>query len=795
MSLKMHFSGRGTALWLCTLLVLFAFAASAPAFAQVTGAVFTSEPCSNSPFGPQNCTVDLTLAPQGFLVNANTQYPNKTAVFLNGGPRNDNGAGLNPLGLYYFQVTDPSGNKLLSADPAACRVVDVVADGNGHGRVTGYDPQGSGCPDRLSFADAAHGGTPVQLCPSASGRSDTLGNGAPLFDANNWCDNTPNNGGVYKVFLIRYDHATVADDGLHLNFGNQDSQTDNFKIKQTTPPPCDPSDPTCNQNPPASISVCKFWDANADHQEDNGEVLLPGWTIDITNVDGNGASGSAVTGSDVSNYGCVSFNVGFKDGTSSTSVTLNEVLQANWNQTAPVDGTYSVSDGGTGNVSVTVAGGVQSLTVTPGQMIQLNDFGNTGFDLTVSKTANPSYTRTYNWNISKAVDKTKVDQIGGTVTFNYTVNAAETGFTDSNFAVSGVITVSNPNGFAVTGVNVSELGDGVGTCALTGNGSLLTVPANGSVQVSYTCTYAALPTVTGTNTAQATWSASTYNTPDGSATGTANYTFGAPTTTVNPTITVKDTFNGTTTTLGTLTATDTAPYASASYKYSHTVNVPTNNCVSYTNTAVIVETNQSDSKTVQVCGPVKTGALTMGFWQNKNGQAIITGGASVSNICKSGTWLRQYAPFQDLSSTATCAAVATYVSNVIKLATCSTSGTCNAMLKAQMLATALDVYFSDPALGGNKIGAPVGIGGVSIDLTKICHMIDGSGGTATCSGTYENVGPAFGGATSMTVSQMLAFAGSQSNAGGSYWYGQVKATQVLAKDAFDAINNQVAFAP
>jgi hypothetical protein len=35
----------------------------------------------------------------------------------------------------------------------------------------------------------------------------------------------------------------------------------------------------------------------------------------------------------------------------------------------------------------------------------------------------------------------------------------------------------------------------------------------------------------------------------------------------------------------------------------------------------------------------------------------------------------------------------------------------------------------------------------------------------------------------------------QSNAGGSTWYANVKATQGLAKDAFDAINNQVAFAP
>ena len=126
----------------------------------------------------------------------------------------------------------------------------------------------------------------------------------------------------------------------------------------------------------------------------------------------------------------------------------------------------------------------------------------------------------------------------------------------------------------------------------------------------------------------------------------------------------------------------------------------------------------------------------------------------------------QYAPFQDLSTTATCKQVAAYVKDVIQNASCGGS-TCNAMLKAQMLATALNVYFSST------------LGGVTIDLT-------------TCS-TLGNVSSAFGGATSLTISQMLAFAATKSNVGGSTWYANVKATQVgIAKDAFDAINNQVA---
>jgi len=45
----------------------------------------------------------------------------------------------------------------------------------------------------------------------------------------------------------------------------------------------------------------------------------------------------------------------------------------------------------------------------------------------------------------------------------------------------------------------------------------------------------------------------------------------------------------------------------------------------------------------------------------------------------------------------------------------------------------------------------------------------------------------------MTVINMLLYQNNVSNAGGSIWYGQIKATQGLAKDVFDAINNGVAF--
>jgi hypothetical protein len=341
-----------------------------------------------------------------------------------------------------------------------------------------------------------------------------------------------------------------------------------------------------------------------------------------------------------------------------------------------------------------------------------------------------------------------------------------------------------------------------GLCAVTG-GTGVSVPASGSITSNYTCTYASAPSpASGTNTATAAWNKTTFATPTGSASGTAGVAFITPTTKINQTITVTDTFNGVTTTLGTLTGADSSPFTTATYNYPRTVNVPLTNCVKYTNTATIVETGQTASQTIEVCGPAATGALTMGFWQNKNGQGIIVnGGPSCAALA---TWLEQFHPFSDLSATlcgtsagltqnktTASSGVAGYIYDTIKAAQCtSTTATCNAMLKAQMLATALDVYFSSTALGGNQIGAPSAIGSLSIDLTKICTNIP------SCT-SFENVSSAFGGASTMTVMNMLVYQNTSDPGtdAGANWYGQVKATQVLAKDAFDAINNQVAFAP
>jgi hypothetical protein len=431
-------------------------------------------------------------------------------------------------------------------------------------------------------------------------------------------------------------------------------------------------------------------------------------------------------------------------------------------------------------------------------------------DLSASKTAAPSFTRTFTWGITKSACAHGISpctqtvngtSAGAPVQFDYAVTVTKSSpGVDSGWQTSGTISVSVPgsNTGDVMNVVITDTDSNNGSCNIDGQSpasnseNLGTLAAGASVTKSYVCTFASNPG-SGTNTVTLTWNPNLSDgtvTPNDSATGTADYTFGNPTTLSGNCITVTDTFNGTTTTLG-------SPCVTTTYNYSHTVNIPANGCVDYPNTATFTGAGITSgllgtaTKSVRVCRvPPQTGALTMGFWQNKNGQGIISGQAK-TGTCPSATWLRQYAPFQDLSSTATCSGVATYVTNVIKAATCGGTA-CNAMLKAQMLATALDVYFSDPALGGNKINAPSPIGSRIIDLQNVCQMIDGSGGSATCSGSYYDVSSAFGGAACLSVSDMLTYAASQSNVGGTSWYGQIKATQVKAKDGFDAINNVVA---
>ena len=467
-------------------------------------------------------------------------------------------------------------------------------------------------------------------------------------------------------------------------------------------------------------------------------------------------------------------------------------------------------------------------------------------DLTVIKTA----TATFTAGLNKSVNQTTVQQSGGSITFNYTVS-----LTNPTFGVTGGITVSNPNNWESVTVNVADSIDSGGTCTISSvaingggsspsNGSGVTIPASGYAVFAYGCTYSGNPTlVTGTNRASATVTATVdtgLSDPNKGKAGiyppdnpvnsgtTGAYTFN--TLTITDSVQSSTYPTGCSATLGTVSATTTTASASPGcgllnlkstawgiFTYSITdTNSAPGTCTSYNNTAAITGGSSSNQVTVTVCN-TNTGALTMGFWKNTNGAKIITSYCGTTSSTTSlWAFLTQFDPFKDDTTAAysTCAKEATYVANVIGGATCSSGGTCNTMLRAQMLATALDVYFSTTSLGGNKIGAYNGLGastpalgGVAINLSHTCSMADGSSGS-TCTGTYEDARPEFGittttppGCLGTTVSQMLGYANFPSlvngnpvataNTGAS-WYQQNKGKQVPAKDSFDAINNVIA---
>ncbi len=167
----------------------------------------------------------FTTLADGSEVNFN-HYAAKTDVYLDGGPgpgAPQDAAGLDD-GTYVFQVTNPSGRVLLSTDLALCRQFTVSG-----GVITGV--VATGC-EHVTGLDVDHGATTVQLYPF---------------------DDTPNPGGVYKVWATRVENylagcqALGVADGLNVvdcgfkagvavhGFIPSASKTDNFKVKDRVP--------------------------------------------------------------------------------------------------------------------------------------------------------------------------------------------------------------------------------------------------------------------------------------------------------------------------------------------------------------------------------------------------------------------------------------------------------------------------------------------------------------------------------------------------------------------------------
>ncbi|MFM8319325.1 MAG: hypothetical protein ACKOC5_00300 [Chloroflexota bacterium] len=159
------------------------------------------------------------------------------------------------------------------------------------------------------------------------------------------------------------------------------------------------------------------------------------------------------------------------------------------------------------------------------------------YEVSVVKTAETSFTRTFDWTIDKTVAPATWDLFTGDsgVSF-YTVAVEKTGFTDSAWAVNGVIEVANHTPFDAQLTSIADAISGfAGPVAPSCGVDFPYTLASGAV---LTCTYAT-PLPDGadrTNTATVTASGTV-----GGGIAQAAVAFGEPSTLVNDTITVSDT--------------------------------------------------------------------------------------------------------------------------------------------------------------------------------------------------------------------------------------------------------------
>ncbi|MDI9546035.1 MAG: SdrD B-like domain-containing protein, partial [Chloroflexota bacterium] len=283
----------------------------------------------------------------------------------------------------------------------------------------------------------------------------------------------------------------------------------------------------------------------------------------------------------------------------------------------------------TGEGAVTVSQG-QTATKTITNTRKMND-------VTVTKTATTVYTRTntYEWDIDKTVTPTQTDLFEGestVLTYTVSVTPSLASQVDSGHRVSGAITVTNPGPAKTRVASVTDvLADA--TCAG------VTFPKELAAGESFTCSYAADlgGAISGTNVATATL------TNQSSFTGSKDYAFGEPTTTIDvkPPITVTDT-----------QPSSSAPWTfndSGSQTYSHQVTCNLNAFdegnsynIPVANTATIDQTGQSASANANVtCWVGDLEVIKVVNWgsatpdQGKTFEICVTGPSFPQGDCKS----------------------------------------------------------------------------------------------------------------------------------------------------------------
>lgn len=236
-------------------------------------------------------------------------------------------------------------------------------------------------------------------------------------------------------------------------------------------------------------------------------------------------------------------------------------------------------------------------------------------ELLVAKTAATTFTRDYDWTIAKTVDQPAVTLDNGVdATVNYSVAVTKDAGTDSDWSVSGTITVTNPHPrIGASGVSVSD--------ALSAHGALaVSCPSTTLAPLgAMTCSYGPVSLATGaarTNTATAT--STTFGIAKGE--GSTAVAFVTPTTVIDGSVSVTDTFAGSGLAGTAVSASQTFAYARAIAAASLTCGVPTTigNTASLATDDGATESASAAVTATLTCPPpppVAAGCtLTQGYW-------------------------------------------------------------------------------------------------------------------------------------------------------------------------------------
>ena len=246
------------------------------------------------------------------------------------------------------------------------------------------------------------------------------------------------------------------------------------------------------------------------------------------------------------------------DGVVTVEITNGTSTTFDWTSDVPVDAVF-VKSGQGHNLYVYAGESTGGTGLSTPAKTNYQDISHISFcydiELVVSKTAATTFTRDYDWSITKTVDNAVVAVAdGGSAAVTYSVGVTKDGGADSDWAVSGHITVTNPHPtMTASGITVSD--------EMTDFGPVTVACPSGTLagHASMTCTYAT-PVGSGasrTNTASA--DSTTYGITQGQ--GRAPVAFVTPTRVLDNAVTVTDTFAGAGLPTAAISASQTFNYA------------------------------------------------------------------------------------------------------------------------------------------------------------------------------------------------------------------------------------------